>query len=137
MACIATGMPRPSSVTSTPPSSSSRDIDLVGVTGHRLVDRVVDDLPDQVVQTALTGGADVHAGAFADRLQTLENGDRIGAVLAAFRRRLLLVRHALDRSLFTFFDEKSFRGPVSRRQPYRARHPSYWVTHTGAGMAGR
>ena len=57
------------------------DVDPAGVTGHRLVDRVVDDLPDQVVQTALTGGADVHARTFADGLQTLENGDRFGAVL--------------------------------------------------------
>ncbi len=51
-------------------------IDLAGVAGHRLVHRVVDHLPDEVVQTALTGGPDVHAGAFADGLQPFENGDR-------------------------------------------------------------
>ena len=50
------------------------------VSGHRLVDGVVDDLPYQMVQTALAGGADIHAGAFADGLQTLENGDGDGAV---------------------------------------------------------
>ena len=49
------------------------DIDGARVTGHRLVDRVVDHLPDEVVQTALAGGADVHAGPFADGFQTLEN----------------------------------------------------------------
>ena len=53
---------------------------MVGVPGHRLVDGVVDDLPDQVVQTALAGGADVHARTFADGLQTFENGDGVGAV---------------------------------------------------------
>ena len=52
-----------------------------GVAGHGLVDGVVDDLPDQVVQTTLAGGADIHAWAFADSFQTLENGDRFGAVL--------------------------------------------------------
>ena len=51
-------------------------IDPARVTGHRLVHRVVDHLPDEVVQTTLTGGADVHARAFADSLQPFENGDR-------------------------------------------------------------
>ena len=56
-------------------------VDLGGVAGHRLVHRVVDDLPHEVVQTALAGGADVHARTFADGLQPLENRDRLGAVL--------------------------------------------------------
>ena len=51
-------------------------VDLAGVAGHRLVHRVVDHLPDEVVQTTLTGGPDVHAGAFADGLQPFEHGDR-------------------------------------------------------------
>ena len=45
------------------------DLDAVGVAGQRLVDGVVDDLPDQVVQAALGGRADVHAGPLADRLR--------------------------------------------------------------------
>ncbi len=53
-------------------------LDSGGVSGHRLVDRVVDDLPHEVVQTALAGGADIHARTFADGLQPLENGDAIG-----------------------------------------------------------
>ena len=56
------------------------DVDGVGVAGEGLVDRVVDDLPHQVVQAALAGGADVHAGALADRLEPLEDGDRAGVV---------------------------------------------------------
>ena len=56
------------------------DVDGVGVAGEGLVDRVVDDLPDEVVQAALAGGADVHAGALADRLEPLEHRDRAGVV---------------------------------------------------------
>ena len=63
------------------------DVDAGGVARHRLVDGVVHDLLDHVVQTALTGGADVHAGPLADRLEALENGDRRRAVAA------LLLRH--------------------------------------------
>ena len=48
------------------------DIDLVAVTGQGLVDGVVHDFVDQVVQAAFTGGPDVHAGAFANRLQALQ-----------------------------------------------------------------
>jgi hypothetical protein len=55
-------MPRPLSLTRTPPSAMQRDVDGVGIAGQRLVDRVVDDLPDEVVQAALAGGPDVHAG---------------------------------------------------------------------------
>ncbi len=56
------------------------DADAVAVAGERLVDRVVDDLVDQVVQTARAGRADVHAGAFANRFEALEDGDVLGAV---------------------------------------------------------
>ena len=62
------------------------DHDPVAVAGQRLVDGVVDDLPDQVVQAALTGRADVHAGALADRLEALEHLDRGGVVLDAVGR---------------------------------------------------
>ena len=59
------------------------DLDLGGVAGHGLVDGVVDDLPDQVVQAALTGGTDVHARALANRLESLEDGDGGSAVVLA------------------------------------------------------
>ena len=51
-----------------------RDDDLVGMAGHRLVDRVVDYLVDEVVQASGAGGADVHPRAVADVLYALENG---------------------------------------------------------------
>ena len=53
------------------------------VAGQRLVDRVVDDLPDEVVQAALAGRADVHAGALAHRLEALEDGDLARVVVDA------------------------------------------------------
>ena len=59
------------------------DDDPVAVAGQRLVDRVVHDLPDQVVQAALAGRADVHAGTLADRLEALEHLDRGGVVRRA------------------------------------------------------
>ena len=48
---------------------------LSAVAGEGFVDRVVDDLVDQVVEAARPGGADVHAGPLADRLEALEDGD--------------------------------------------------------------
>src|SRR5207253_473854 len=56
------------------------DLDAVAVAGQRLVDRVVDDLPDQVMQAALRGGADVHTGALADRLQSFQDRDGLAGV---------------------------------------------------------
>jgi hypothetical protein len=57
-----------------------REDDPVAVSGQRLVDRVVDDLPDQVVEPALAGRADVHARTLADGLEPLEDLDRRGVV---------------------------------------------------------
>ena len=70
---------------------------LVRVAGQRLVDGVVDDLPHQVVQAALAGGADVHAGALADRLEPLEDLDRGGVVLALLDRVALAHRRERER----------------------------------------
>src|ERR1700758_1538948 len=57
-------------------------VDRRRVAGHRLIHRVVDHLPDEVVQTSLAGGSDVHAGTFADGLQAFENGDICSVVSA-------------------------------------------------------
>ena len=53
------------------------------VARHRLVDRVVDDLPDEVVQAARVGRADVHARALANGLEALEDLDAGGGVVGA------------------------------------------------------
>ena len=57
-----------------------------GVSGHRLVDRVVDDLPDEVMEPSRAGGPDVHPGPSLDGLETLEHGDVFGFVTVASGR---------------------------------------------------
>src|SRR5690606_20989358 len=57
------------------------DLDLARVAVDDLVDRVVEDLPQQVVQALLADAADVHAGALADVVDALEELDRRRAVL--------------------------------------------------------
>ena len=58
-----------------------RHVDVVAVAGERLIDGVVDDLVDEMVQTALARAADVHARAHADGLEPLEDLDLLGAVV--------------------------------------------------------
>ena len=65
-----------------------RDLDRLGLAGHRLVDRVVDDFPDEVVQAAGVGRADVHARALANGLETLEDLDAGGVVVRRVARTL-------------------------------------------------
>ena len=55
-------------------------LDQFGVAGHGLVHRVVQNLREQVMQGALISAADIHAGAFADGLQTLQHLDVLGGV---------------------------------------------------------
>ena len=57
------------------------DLDAVAVAGEVLVDRVVQHLEDAVVEAALVGVADIHAGALADGLETFEFVDLGGIVL--------------------------------------------------------
>ena len=71
------------------------DVDLRAVTGQRFVDRVVDDLIDEMMQPALGGVADVHPGAFANRFETFENLDGLGAI--AVRR--LFICHRKERAM--------------------------------------
>ena len=63
------------------------DLDHPGVAGHRLVHGVVQHLGEQVMQGALVGAADVHAGAPAHGLQPLQHLDVLGRVAAGARRR--------------------------------------------------
>ena len=62
------------------------DLDAAGVAGDRLVHAIVDDLGGEVVERAVVGAADVHAGAAADGLEPFEHLDR-GGVVAVGRRR--------------------------------------------------
>ena len=83
MGCLPTGMPRPLSELVMVPSLWMVTRTSVAVTGHGLVDGVVDDFVDEVVEAALVGAADVHAGATADGLEAFEDLDIGGGV--AFR----------------------------------------------------
>ncbi len=67
------------------------DLDPVAHAGEGLVDGVVDDLPEAVHEPAGVGGADVHAGPLADRLEPLEHLEVVRGVLGRglARRRLL------------------------------------------------
>ena len=57
------------------PSSCSVTRDVRGVAVHRLVDGVVEDLPDEMMQAGGADAADIHAGTLADGLEPFENGD--------------------------------------------------------------
>jgi len=59
-----------------------RDVDPVAMPGERFVDRVVGNLEHHMVEArSVVGIADIHAGAFADRVEALEHLDRIGAIV--------------------------------------------------------
>jgi hypothetical protein len=47
-----------------------------------LINRVVDDLPDKVMQRGtVMNVSNVHTGTFTNRFQTLQHGDAAGAVV--------------------------------------------------------
>ena len=52
-----------------------RDDDVRGIAVHRLVDRVVENLPDEMVEAGAANAADVHARALADGFEAFEDGD--------------------------------------------------------------
>ena len=60
----------------------NRDFDLVGVTGESFVHRIVDDFIDQMVQSHLAGGTDVHGGTLAHRLHAAQHFDGVSVVVA-------------------------------------------------------
>src|SRR5262245_23539946 len=87
-------------------------VDFRRVSSHRLVNGVVDYLPDEVVQTTFSGGADIHARTFADGLQTFENGDGVGAV--SLLGLLLRSSHGWKRLLGGRSDGSDYRRQVMR-----------------------
>ena len=56
------------------------ELDAAGMAGDRLVHRVVEHFGDEVMERALVGAADIHAGAAADRLQPFEDLDVLGRI---------------------------------------------------------
>src|SRR4051794_9180794 len=57
-----------------------RDADVRRVAVHRLVDRVVENFPDEVMQPRGPDAADVHAGALANGLEAFQDGDVFGGI---------------------------------------------------------
>ena len=62
------------------------DVDARGIAGQRLVDRVVDDLIDQMMQAHFAGRADVHGGAQADGREAFEDRDIFCGVASGLGR---------------------------------------------------
>jgi hypothetical protein len=58
------------------------DLNVIAVARQGFVNRVVDNLVDQVMQAPRARGADVHAGALSNGLETLENLNVAGSVFA-------------------------------------------------------
>ena len=56
------------------------DLDARRISVDCFVDRVVDDLPQEMVVAVRVGPADVHRGPLANRLQPFENVDVFGGV---------------------------------------------------------
>ncbi len=57
------------------PVAMQRDFNPVAVTGERLIDGVVDDLPEAVHQPARIRRTDIHARTLANRLEPFEDGE--------------------------------------------------------------
>ena len=57
------------------------DLDAVGMACNGLVHRVVEDFGDHVVQGALVRAANIHTGAFANGLETLEHFDAVCVIV--------------------------------------------------------
>jgi hypothetical protein len=62
---------------------------VVAPTRERLVDRVVDHLEHEMVETSRACRADVHARAEPDRLQALENRDVLCGIVRAHIKKAL------------------------------------------------
>jgi hypothetical protein len=109
-------------------------LDGVGGVGQRLVDAVVDDLPQALHQPAGVGGADVHSRPLAHRLEALEDEEVGGGVGVVGDRRAPAVerlswRFWLRRPTYPRVPTRrrchacpTRRKPVSARRPDGARH---------------
>src|SRR6202034_4150842 len=73
-----------------PAVGEQRHLDVGGEARQGLVHRVVHNLVDQVVQPALSGRSDVHAGTLTDSLKALEYLDRPGIVIVRQVRQMKL-----------------------------------------------
>jgi hypothetical protein len=101
-------------LTRTVPTQSH--LDGRAVTGHRLIYRVIHDLPYQVVETGRTGRPDVHSWSFPDGLKALENGD------ISFAVGRLGGRHLYRSPMVVRFGKKGAAEQIGAVQNRRSKH---------------
>ncbi len=58
------------------------DLHRVGISGHHLVDTIIDNFINQVMQAALVGSANVHARTHPNCLKTFENLNILLTIIA-------------------------------------------------------
>ncbi|CAB4831425.1 unannotated protein [freshwater metagenome] len=86
-----------------PSIGQQSDRDGGGVASQGFIYRVIDDLIDQVMEAALTGGADVHAWPLTDGVKALQDGDRAGVIGHGGRASLLRTNTGLAKKLLAGF----------------------------------
>ena len=57
-----------------------RDRDMFRMTCHRFIDRVIDDFPDEVMESLFIRFSDIHPGTFANGFEAFEDLDLTGVV---------------------------------------------------------
>jgi hypothetical protein len=98
-----------------------RDVDAVAVARHRLVDGVVDHLPNEVVQATGAGAADVHARSLAYRIETFQDRDVLGPVAGRGGRLRAVAVGCLHRHWARPFNEFEFVAVRARNRWSEAR----------------
>ena len=71
-------------------------IDLATVAGQVFVDGVINNLPDQVMESPGIGATDVHSRSFSYSFETFE-GCNITRIVVALLRRLIRLAHSLQK----------------------------------------
>jgi len=87
-------MPRPLSRHLGGPVSVQDDLDPGAVAAERLINGVIEDLPEAVLQAPPIGRPDVHARALPDGLQALKHRQVAGGVRRGLRLAGLLAERA-------------------------------------------
>src|SRR5690606_33788592 len=89
-----------------------RDVRRMAV--HRLVDRVVENFPDEVMESGDANATDVHAGPLADRLEALENRNVFGCVAGCHGEDDSTTVCSPDRSGSEFCEQHNLTGVIGQ-----------------------
>ena len=77
-------------------------VNLVAITGHCLVDTIIDDLIHQMMKTPLSDIADVHGGSFPHSLKAFQNLDTTGGILFLRLLHLVVLNHFQNKKFARF-----------------------------------